>query len=72
MPVITVCRLTISSELGLAKVTLYTPESLTGEKRSRAKLTREALTRFFHLDIASGLQHSFHSKVQIWEGRVKV
>lgn len=44
--------LTISSELGLAKVTLYTPESLTGEKQSRAKLTREALTRFFHLDIA--------------------
>lgn len=47
--------LAISSGLiwpGLAKVTLSTFESLTGESRSEKKLNREALTRFLHLDIA--------------------
>lgn len=61
---------TISSELGLAEVTLSTLESLTGEKRSEEKLTREALTRFLHLDIAWRLHHSFYSKVRFWEVRV--
>lgn len=64
--------LTISSGLiwpGLAKVTLSTLESLTGESRSEKKLNREALTRFLHLDIASRLRRSFHRKVQFWEAR---
>ncbi|KAK5852932.1 hypothetical protein PBY51_006763 [Eleginops maclovinus] len=55
---------------GLAEAMLSTLGSLTGESRSEGRLTGEALTRFFHLDIAWRLQHSLCSKVQFWEVRV--
>lgn len=44
---------------GPAEVTLSVLESLTGENQSEEGLTREALTRFLHLDIAWRLHHSF-------------